>query len=107
MTIYNCFPYLSSINDNIDGTVDHQHEMVPSGEVVRPAWPKLDSPVLNHLKNNILGQIYLYNQLNLHCFIDIQNQPGGVTEEEDNHDGEQQGGHGGVPAVALGDAVVY
>ena len=29
-----------------------------------------------------------------------------MAEEEDNHDGEEQGGHGGVPAVALGDAVV-
>ena len=30
-----------------------------------------------------------------------------MAEEEDNDNGEEQGGHGGVPAVALGDAVVY
>ena len=29
-----------------------------------------------------------------------------MAEEEDNDDGEQEGSHGGVPAVALGDAVV-
>ena len=29
-----------------------------------------------------------------------------MAEEEDNHNGEEQGCHGGVPAVALGDAVV-
>ena len=30
-----------------------------------------------------------------------------MAEEEHNDDGEEHGGHGGVPAVALGDAVVY
>ena len=29
-----------------------------------------------------------------------------MAEEEDNDDGEQEGSHCGVPAVALGDAVV-
>ena len=46
------------------------------------------------------------NQSHLSCFIDIQSQSGCVAEEEDNYDREEQGGHGGVPAVALGDAVM-
>ena len=29
-----------------------------------------------------------------------------MAEKEDNDDGEQEGSHGGVPPVALGDAVV-
>ena len=29
-----------------------------------------------------------------------------MAEKEDYDNGEEQGGHGGVPAVALGDAVV-
>ena len=29
-----------------------------------------------------------------------------MAKEKDNDNGEEQGGHGGVPAVALGDAVV-
>ena len=42
----------------------------------------------------------------LNCLIYIECKPGCVAKEEDDHDGEKQGGHGGVPAVALGDAVV-
>ena len=29
-----------------------------------------------------------------------------MAEEESDDDGEEHGGHGGVPAMALGDAVV-
>ena len=50
---------------------------------------------------NLSGASY-----HLNCFIEIECKPGGVAEEEDNDNGEEQGGHGGVPAVALGDAVV-
>ena len=55
---------------------------------------------------NLSGAVIIVNQFHLNCFIDIQSQSGCVAEEEDNNDGEEQGGHGGVPAMALGDAVV-
>ena len=46
------------------------------------------------------------NQTNLNSFINIEAQPGGVTEKEDDNDGEEQGNHGGVSAVVVGDGVV-
>ena len=80
--------------------------MVPPREVVCPPGPELNCAIMNHLRNNILGQRHLCNPFHLNCFVYIEHKPGCVAEEEDNHDGEEQGGHGGVPAVALGDAVV-
>ena len=47
--------YLSSINHNIDGTVDDQKEMVPATELISPAGPGLHSAKLDHLGNNGLG----------------------------------------------------
>ena len=41
-------------------------------------------------------KISLYN---LNCFIYIERQPRCVAEEEDDHNGEEHGGHGGVPAL--------
>ena len=46
------------------------------------------------------------NQTNLNSFINIEAQPGGVTEKEDDNDGEEQGNHGGVSAMVVGDGVV-
>ena len=51
-------------------------------------------------------QVIFANQFHLNCFVDIERKPGSVTEKEDDHDGEQEGSHSGVPPVALGDAVV-
>ena len=83
--------------------------MVPPREVVCPPGPGLDRAVVNHLNMRYFktnAALVSWNLFYLNCFIDIEHKPGGVAEEEDNHDGEEQGGHGGVPAVALGDAVV-
>ena len=41
--------YLSSINDYIDGAVNHQHEMVPPSEVVCPDRPEPDCTIMHHL----------------------------------------------------------
>ena len=98
--------YLSRINENINRTVDHQHEMVPPREVVCPPGPGLDCTEVNHLRVNFSCQRHLCNPFHLNCFVYIERKSGGVAEEEDNHDGKEQGSHGGVPAMALGDAVV-
>ena len=50
---------------------------------------------------------FLKNNVDLNSFIDVEGEPGGVAEEERDDDGEEHGSHGGVPAVALGNAVVY
>lgn len=81
---------LCNINNNIAGGVDHKHQVVPPGEVVSPARPVLDSPVLQHLNS----------------FINIEAKSGGMTEEKDDDNGEEEGNHGGVSPVVVGDGIV-
>ena len=52
--------YLSRINDNIDGAVYHQHEMVPSSEVISPGWPVQDCTIADHLD---IGEQKIRNDL--------------------------------------------
>jgi hypothetical protein len=80
--------------------------MVAPSEVVSPHRPGLDSAVADHLLERNRSGITYANPSHLNCFIDIKSEPGSVAEEEHNDDGEQEGSHGGVPAVAFGDAVV-
>ena len=80
--------------------------MVPPSEVVCPHRPGLDCTVVNHLKTRYFKTKKPYNPFHLNCFVDIERKSGSVTEKEDNHNGEQEGSHSGVPPVALGDAVV-
>ena len=43
---------------------------------------------------------------NLNSFINIEAKPGGMTEEKDDDNGEEEGNHGGVSPVVVGDGVV-
>ena len=42
-------PYLSGIDDDVDGAVGDEHQVVPPGEVIRPLRPELYCAVVNHL----------------------------------------------------------
>ena len=42
----------------------------------------------------------------LNSFIDIEAKPSGMAEEKDDDNGEEEGDHGGVSPVVVGDGVV-
>ena len=71
-----------------------------------PPRPEQDCTVADHLLESNRSEMSQANPSHLNCFIDFKSEPGCVAEEEDNDNGEQEGSHSGVPAVALGDAVV-
>ena len=41
---------LKDINDNVEGGIGDEHDVVPAGESFGPRWPLDDVPVLNHLR---------------------------------------------------------
>ena len=41
--------YFGHVDDDVTGGVDHQHQMVPAREAVRPPVPVLDGPIGQHL----------------------------------------------------------
>ena len=43
---------------------------------------------------------------NLNSFINIEAKPGWMTEEKDDDNGEEEGDHGGVFTVLVGDGVM-
>ena len=73
--------------------------MVPPGETVGPVSPVLDGPVGQHLVCWEMSLLHFENLSHLECFIDIQSESDGVTEEEDEDYGEEERHHGGVPSV--------
>ena len=64
--------------------------MVPPGENFCPGWPHDQLLVVDHL----VGLVGAGDQL------------GGVTDEEHQHNGGEEGGHGGVATVVSGYRIV-
>ena len=82
--------------------------MVEPGKIICPARPELNSAVANHLDKKTVPSLTgpWTRTSHLHCLVDVEDQADGVAQQEHDHDGEKHGGHGGVPAVALGYGVV-
>ena len=83
--------------------------MVEPGEIVCPEWPELYCAVTHHLdkqQDDITVPLLNWWTSHLYCLVYVEDQADGVAQEEHGDDGEQHGGHGGVPAVARGYAVV-
>ena len=43
--------HLYCVDDDVDGAVEHEHEVVDSGENVCPFWPEFDCSKSDHLLN--------------------------------------------------------
>ena len=44
------YQYLEHVNDNVEGGIGDEHDVVPAGESFGPRRPLDDVPVLNHLR---------------------------------------------------------
>ena len=82
--------YLDDINDDVDGSIDCQHEVIQLGDHICPFWPIHQLPVVDHL----VGLVGVCDQL------------GGVAADEDHHYGREKGGHGIVSSMVNRDGVV-
>ena len=85
-----CLLYLDHIYEDVDRSIDSEHEMVPAWQDLCPRRPDHELPIVDHLVG----------------LIGVGDQLGGVAEEEHHHYGGEQSGHGGVPAVVNRDGVV-
>ena len=41
------------------------------------------------------------------CLIDVEDEPRTLADDEQDHDGEEEGGHGLVPSVPRAQGVVH
>ena len=85
-----CLLYLDHVYEDVDRSVDSEHEMVPARQDLCPRWPDHELTIVDHLVG----------------LVGVRDQLGGVAAEEHHHYGGQQGGHGGVPPVVNSDGVV-
>ena len=92
-TVVNTFSpilYLDDIDDDVDGSIDCQHEVIELGDHICPEWPIHQLAVVDHLVG----------------LEGVGDELGGVAEEEDHHYGGEEGGHGVVPPMVSRDSVV-
>ena len=99
---------LQSVNDNIDGAVEHEHEVVYSWKFIRPVRPEFDSSKFHHLGRKECKSTGLKNNATIYLksFKYIENESWAVRDEENDDNWEKHCSHGWVSALMSGDSIV-